>query len=287
MVRTCSNRGRCVSRRLAEPLTDDNFRKASSGPRANQYYSLCNRCRNRPANARDSTARPQPRCSVCYSSRQLQYFLDSNGISHFVINNDLITELILGRVSDVCTFCQNQVGQRRPPPPRTPNRQGLTPSSQHAQSRRRIAPPDSPTPSNPPARPVRTRTRPRHFDSSPDMEAERRCERMRHEPMKKRRDFIDGNGRMHAVCNECREAIAARRIQNHNLDGDHTSSEGSNSRSGGGQLPDMTSTFQSMQGQFRLRRTQRRVERTQDVDEPEGPEHLERPPQPQLRIPSG
>ena len=78
------------------------------------------------------------------------------------------------------------------------------------QPRRRISlsPPSphiSPLPSvNPHGRPLRIRTRPRHFDSSPDIDLPQRCDKTVHVPLKMIRDFIDPQGRRHPICNECR-----------------------------------------------------------------------------------
>ena len=51
----------------------------------------------------------------------------------------------------------------------------------------------------------RKRTRPRHFDSSPDLDVPRGCEKTVHFPSRTLRDFIDSQGRQHATCNECRQ----------------------------------------------------------------------------------
>jgi len=111
---------------------------------------------------------------------------------------------------DVCSFCQPQVGHRRPAPV-SPTRSSFTPRSRRAQPRPRITPPSSPVMRSPPARPQRNRRRPRHFDSSPDLDVPRRCERRNHIPFKPMRDFMDTAGRLHAVCNECRSNILERR----------------------------------------------------------------------------
>ena len=44
----------------------------------------------------------------------------------------------------------------------------------------------------------RKRTRPRHFDSSPDLDVPQGCEKTVHFPSKTLRDFIDSQGRQHA-----------------------------------------------------------------------------------------
>ena len=83
MMRICSNGSRCLSRNFAQPLTADNFRKAPSGIRANQFFRLCNRCRKKPLCPRNNDARPHDRCTNCDRTRELQYFLDQNGIPLF------------------------------------------------------------------------------------------------------------------------------------------------------------------------------------------------------------
>ena len=111
---------------------------------------------------------------------------------------------------DVCTFCQPQVGNRRTLPV-SPARSSFTPRSQRAQPRRRITPPSSPITHSPPARPQRNRRRPRHFDSSPDLDAPRRCETGNHIPLKSIRDFMDTAGRLHPACDECGTRLLERR----------------------------------------------------------------------------
>ena len=81
IMRTCSNGSRCLSRNFDQPLTADNFRKAPSGTRANQFFRQCNRCRKKKPCPRNNDARPHDRCTSCRLTRELQYFLDSNGIS--------------------------------------------------------------------------------------------------------------------------------------------------------------------------------------------------------------
>jgi|SRR5579859_3361687 len=115
-----------------------------------------------------------------------------------------------GTLTDLCNFCQVEVGNRRPPPV-SPTNTLFTPRSRRAQPRPRITPPSSPTPLNPPARPRRIRTRPRHFDSSPDLDLPRRCEKAIHVPAKAARDFIDARGIMRPICNDCRQDIRQRR----------------------------------------------------------------------------
>ena len=113
-------------------------------------------------------------------------------------------------MTDTCTFCRVNIGSRRPAPV-SPSHTSFTPRSRRAQPRPRITPPSSPTLLSPPARPRRVRTRPRHFDSSPDLDIPRRCEKANHVPLKAAHDFIDAGGRMHPICNECRESIQHRR----------------------------------------------------------------------------
>jgi len=76
-----------------------------------------------------------------------------------------------------------------------------------SQQRRRISPCVTR-----PRRPLRIRRRPRHFDSSPDLDLPRRCEGTDHFPSKMVRDFVDPHGRMHAICNECRGNCARARV---------------------------------------------------------------------------
>ena len=99
-------------------------------------------------------------------------------------------------MTDTCTFCRVNIGSRRPAPV-SPSNTSFTPRSRRAQPRPRITPPSSPTLLSPPARPRRVRTRPRHFDSSPDLDIPRRCEKANHVPLKAAHDFIDAGGRMH------------------------------------------------------------------------------------------
>ena len=80
-TRVCSNGSRCLSRNFAQPLTADNFRKAPSGTRSNQFFRLCNRCRKKNPCSRNNDVRPHERCTTCHLTRELQCFLDQNGIS--------------------------------------------------------------------------------------------------------------------------------------------------------------------------------------------------------------
>ena len=111
---------------------------------------------------------------------------------------------------NICTFCQPQVGSRRTIPV-SPIRSSFTPRSRRAQPRPRITPPSSPITHNPPTRPQRNRRRPRHFDSSPDLDAPRRCETDSHIPLKSIHDFMDTTGKLHPACNECRTRLLERR----------------------------------------------------------------------------
>jgi hypothetical protein len=113
-----------------------------------------------------------------------------------------------GATTANCRFCQIQVGNRRPAASMDESRASM--GLDRSQPRPRISPllPSSvasPSPTvNRYRRPLRTRTRPRHFDSSPDLDVSRRCEKTVHVPLKTIRDFIDPQGRQHAICNECR-----------------------------------------------------------------------------------
>jgi hypothetical protein len=96
-----------------------------------------------------------------------------------------------GGATTNCKFCQVQVGNRRP-------------ASLMDESL--LSSPSPLPPINPRLhRPSRIRIRPRHFDSSPDLDVSRRCEKRAHFPLKMVRDFIDPQGKMHAICNECRQ----------------------------------------------------------------------------------
>jgi len=105
-----------------------------------------------------------------------------------------------------CRFCQIQVGNRRPAPTmdesldldRSRPRRTTTPLISSPQ----VSPSST---INRRVRPSRRRTRPRHFDSSPDLDVPRGCEKTLHFPSKTLRDFIDSQVRQHATCNECRQ----------------------------------------------------------------------------------
>jgi len=127
-------------------------------------------------------------------------------------------------MTDTCTFCRVNIGSRRSAP-LSPSHTSFTPRSRRAQPRPRITPPSSPTLLSPPARPRRVRTRPRHFDSSPDLDIPRRCEKANHVPLKAAHDFIDAGGRMHPICNECRESIQHRRRSSAISNGSSSESE--------------------------------------------------------------
>lgn len=107
-----------------------------------------------------------------------------------------------------CTFCRIQVGNRRPAAAIDDSLLSMDVYRSRPHPRidsSPLPPSNSPLPSFPSRRPVRIRRRPRHFDSSPDLDKPRRCENMVHFPSKVRRDFIDSQGRMHPICNECRQ----------------------------------------------------------------------------------
>jgi len=122
---------------------------------------------------------------------------------------------MLGVRTNICTFCQPVVSQHASPV--------LTPSSQRARPRPRILSPTprrntinrphvqitSPTPVHP-QRSAAARAPPRHFNSSPDLDVGYRCEKTEHNPLKPKHDFIDEHGRMHPVCNECRQSDPQR-----------------------------------------------------------------------------
>jgi len=80
----------------------------------------------------------------------------------------------------------------RPPPPRTPDSNGLTPSSRHSSARRRTESPSSPTPQGRnPRRSLRT-IRPRHFygdTPTPTPPPSKLCSRHYH--LKPHKAFVD------------------------------------------------------------------------------------------------
>jgi hypothetical protein len=87
VMRTCSKGARCISN--ANPLTADNFRKASSGPRSVQFFKTCNHCRKRPpCPLIRENLQGQSLCSSCKVERSAQDFLDSNGIVFFLIHTE-------------------------------------------------------------------------------------------------------------------------------------------------------------------------------------------------------
>ena len=100
----------------------------------------------------------------------------------------------------------------RSPPPRTPDSNGLTPSSQRSLARRRIESPPSPTPQRniPQRRSLRT-IRPRRFyGDTPTPSPPKLCSRTRH--LKPHNEFIDPvTGEEYEVCNECRHQLEERR----------------------------------------------------------------------------
>ena len=216
-MRTCSNGSRCISK--ASSLTADNFRKASSGNRSNQFFKLCNYCRKRPPCllTEENPHLLKDRCSSCQQIRSSQDFLDSEGIV-ILFHSYLMT----GQRIDTCRFCQvnvsnpihrssppevlRTVSNRRPAPVSPVSSPNYTPRSQRVRSRRRII--RSP-------RPQRNRAPPRHFDSSPDLDEPRRCERRDHDAERfptVRRDFIDEHGRIYTICNRCRDVVEMQRI---------------------------------------------------------------------------
>ena len=73
----CSRGGRCKSRTI---LSADNFRKGPTRPQANQYFRMCNICRQRPLCSLNTGEIPSTvRCTSCYDNRELQDFIDDNG----------------------------------------------------------------------------------------------------------------------------------------------------------------------------------------------------------------
>jgi len=100
----------------------------------------------------------------------------------------------------------------RSPPPRTPDSNGLTPSSRRSLARRRTESPPSPTPqrSSPRRRSLRT-IRPRRFyGDTPTPPLPKLCSRNRH--LKPYEEFVDPvTGEEYEVCNECRHQLEERR----------------------------------------------------------------------------
>jgi hypothetical protein len=138
---------------------------------------------------------------------QLHHFIDSNGKKTFVLNS-LPTKNY--RCYEGCLYFLSDRRWKSCPAPISPSRTSFTPRSRRAQPRPRITPPSSPTPLSPPVHPRRVRRRPRHFDSSPDLNLPRRCEKAHHVPLKPAHEFIVDRGRIHPICNECRERIQHR-----------------------------------------------------------------------------
>ena len=120
-----------------------------------------------------------------------------------------------------CRFCQIEIYSinrssapdlpqtvgNRCPAPLSPVSSPYTPRSRRVRSRRRVI--------ESPRRPQRNRIQRRHFDSSPDLDEPRRCERRGHDAEMYptvRRDFIDERGHTHATCNRCRDLIEMERI---------------------------------------------------------------------------
>jgi len=100
-----------------------------------------------------------------------------------------------------------QIVNNRRSAPLSPISSPYTPRSQRVRSRRRVIL-ESP-------RPRRNRVQPRHFDSSPNLDEPRRCERRGHDAEMYptvRRDFIDEYGHSHAICNRCRQLMEIERV---------------------------------------------------------------------------
>lgn len=128
-----------------------------------------------------------------------------------------------GNMMATCKFCQinihftdpfsppaapQTVNLNRRPAPISPVLSPYTPRSRRVRSRHRLIP-ESP-------RPRRVnRIQPRHFDSSPDLDEPRRCERRGHDAEMYptvRRYFINEHGRSHAICNQCRHLMKMERV---------------------------------------------------------------------------
>jgi hypothetical protein len=73
MTQVCSKGRRCRARRLAQPLTDHNFRRPAG---RNGFFKTCNLCRDKPLTLvpDNPTHPPQRCCSTCGLLQESQYF---------------------------------------------------------------------------------------------------------------------------------------------------------------------------------------------------------------------
>jgi len=144
-------------------------------PQSLRFFAKCNQCRGgQPIPVAND---PSCRCSNCRIDLDLHLFRGPNGIL-------LPTEVLIeGITHQTCLNCR----ERR--------REGHL--------RRRLLS----EPQLDPPRPRHVTRRPRHYDSSPEMDQPHRCERAGRVPdheITVLRDFIDENGRQRAVHNYCR-----------------------------------------------------------------------------------
>src|SRR6266516_6388363 len=178
MARTCSNRT-CVAQTHGICLTDDHFRKGPFPPQSSQFWRRCSLCRG----TRAVTIRQGPSriCSECRRGQELYLFTD-RGIHPFCPPN-----LIVGRDYSTCRQCRASNQSR--------TRETRRQQAEHA---------GMPSPT----RERRIIRAPRHYDSSPEMDQPRNCERAArnpNHPITFLRDFFDEiDGRQRPVCNACR-----------------------------------------------------------------------------------
>lgn len=176
MARECNSGRRCFALLAGVPLTDDNFRMGPRPPQSQRFYAKCNQCRGgRPV---PIALEPSRRCSKCHTERDLHLFQGPNGMPRPA--SVLTAEII----HQTCSICRERYREGR--------------------LRRRLV--QEPLPEIP-LRPRRVIRRPRHYDSSPEMDQPVRCSREPRVPdheITVLRDFIDENGRRRVMCNYCR-----------------------------------------------------------------------------------
>jgi hypothetical protein len=179
MPPACSKGRRCAARTRDIDLTDDHFRKGPYPPRLDEFHRTCSFCRGtRPVAVGLDRGRECPRC---HNGLEWHHFWD--GI--VVLTGQW---LILGRSEHVeCNHCRARRQDTRAQGTR--NRAQAQAIISPRRSRRAVRPP-------------------RHYDSSPDMDQPRHCDRALRNPNHPRttlRDFIDEvDGRQRPTCNACR-----------------------------------------------------------------------------------
>lgn len=175
MARECNSGRRCFTLLTGMPLNDDNFRMGSRPPQSQRFYAKCNRCRGGPPIS--VAYELSRRCSGCRAEVDLHLFQGPIGMLRPT------GIFIVGITHNTCLNCRER------------QREGHL--------RRRL----SQEPQRVPPHPRRATRRPRHHDSSPEMDQPMRCEREARFPdheITVLRDFIDENGRRRAICNYCR-----------------------------------------------------------------------------------